>query len=293
MILPGPNSRVRKYSISKTLLRNIGYSLLAAVIISVLMVGDYFHMRSMVWELNSLRAESQQHRTEIQQFAANLVDLKGQMARLKDLDSKLRSVAKIGGRDDNHQVGGRGGGKELTALNLDEFGKKGHQEAMDQMNQELDNLKGDAAQQEVSMMKLTQYFEHRNSILSCTPNIWPVHGFITSEFGYRSSPIYGTRQFHEGLDIANRIGAPVDASANGTVAEIGYQSGYGRYVKIQHGYGMATVYGHLSSVKVNDGQRVKKGEVIGFVGNTGSSTGPHLHYEVRINGVPTNPRKYL
>jgi murein DD-endopeptidase MepM/ murein hydrolase activator NlpD len=161
------------------------------------------------------------------------------------------------------------------------------------MSQELDTLKSEAARQESGMKRLTEYFEHRNSILSSTPSIWPVRGFITSEFGRRTSPIYGTQQFHQGLDIANATGTPVVAPANGTIAEAGYSSGYGRYIKIQHGYGMVTLYGHLSKSLVHGGQRVKKGERIGNVGNTGSSTGPHLHYEVLINGVPTNPRRYI
>ena len=292
MILPGPNSRVRKFSISKTLLRNVGYSILAASLISVFMVGDYFHMRSKVWELNILRVETKKNREQLQQFATNLVDMKGEMARLKEMDTKLRSLAKMGGRDGG-QLLGRGGSNELTPVNLDELGRKTHQEVMEQMNQELDNLKGEAAMQEVSMRKLAGYFEHRNSVLSATPDIWPVRGFVTSDFGYRNSPIYGTRQFHEGLDIANRVGTRIVAPANGTVAETGYQAGYGRYILIQHGYGMATLYGHLSRVDVKNGQRVQKGDCIGAVGNSGSSTGSHLHYEVRINGVPTNPKKYL
>jgi len=292
MILPGPNSRVHKFSISKTLLKNIGIALLAVTVISAAMLANYFHMQGQVWELASLRAESMQHKQELKQFASSIVDMKGQMSRLKELDERLRSLAHMGGGEKDQRLG-IGGSKEMSTINLDELGNKTHKEMMEQMSQELDNLKGDAAKQELSMKRLTDFFEHRNSVLGATPDIWPVRGFITSEFGRRNSPIYGTTQFHEGLDIGNGIGTPVVAPANGTVTEAGYQSGYGRYIKIAHGYGMETLFGHLSESMVITGQRVKKGETIGKVGNTGSSTGPHLHYEVRVNGVPVNPRKYL
>lgn len=293
MILPGPNSRVHKFSVSKTLLRNLGIALLVAFFVSAGMFGEYFHMQGKVWELDSLRSETVQQRQQLNQFASSIVDMKGQMARLQDLSTKLRTLANVGGHGKNQQLLGIGGSGEMSPISLDELGKKTHKEMMDQMSQELDNLKVAAAQQEAGMKKLADYLENRNSVLASTPDIWPVRGFITSTFGNRKSPIYGTPQFHEGLDIANSVGTPVIATANGTIAELGYQSGYGRFIKIQHGYGMVTVYGHLSRTAVSEGQRVKKGEVVGYVGNTGSSTGPHLHYEVRVNGVPTNPMKYL
>ena len=293
MILPGPNSRVHKFSISKTLLRNAGIAALVAMVLGAGMLGEYLHMWGKVVELDSLRAQSVQQKEQLQQFASSVVDMKAQMAHLKDLSEKLTSMAGMGGRGKRSQFLGMGGSSEMSRINLDELGKKTHKEQIEQMTQELDGLKSDAAQQEASLAKLTSYFEHRNSVQSATPGSWPMRGFITSEFGYRTSPIYGSRQFHEGLDIANSVGTPVAATANGTVTETGYNSGYGRFVKIQHGFGMVTLYGHLSRATVTQGQRVKKGEIIGASGNTGSSTGPHLHYEVWVNGVPTNPRKYL
>jgi murein DD-endopeptidase MepM/ murein hydrolase activator NlpD len=292
VILPGPNSKVRKFSISKTLLKHAGLAVLAVLFLSIGMFGEYFHMRGQVVELGMLRSETSQQREQIKAFAGNIVDMKGQLARLKDMSDRLRSAAGVGGRR-GQQVLGIGGTHEMSPASLDELGKKTHKELIEQMSQELGDLKKEAADQEAGMKRLTEYFEHRNSILACTPSIWPVRGFITSEFGYRNSPLYGSRQFHEGIDIANQIGTPVVAAANGTVTEAGYSSGYGRYVKVQHGYGIVTLYGHMSKTCVSAGQMVKKGEVIGNVGNTGSSTGPHLHYEVWQNGVPTNPRRYI
>jgi len=292
MILPGPNSRVRKYSVSKTRLKNVAIFIVVAAFISTGMLIQYFHMQGQVCELNSLRAETVQHREELKQFASSIVDFKSQMDKMKELDFKLRRLAKMP-TETKEQVLGMGGAQESPTFTLDDVGKKSHEDLMKQMHQELDNLSKDVSVQEASMNKLTQYFEHRNSVLAATPSIWPVRGFLTSTFGYRISPITGKRQFHEGLDIANKVGTPVMAPANGTVADTGVQNGYGRFIKIQHGFGMVTVYGHLSKIGVKPGQRVERGEVIGYVGNTGSSTGPHLHYEVRVNGVPNNPKKFL
>lgn len=123
------------------------------------------------------------------------------------------------------------------------------------------------------------------------PDLWPTSGgTITSYFGGRSDP-FGNRSYdwHPGIDIANDYGAPVYASASGTIQEAGWVSGYGRYVSIQHGYGYETAYGHMSEIVVRSGQDVKKGDVIGYVGSSGYSTGPHVHFEVLVNGQVTNP----
>lgn len=293
MILPGPNSRVRKFSISKPLLKNAAITLLVAFVVSTAMLVQYFHMQGQVCELDSLRAETVQHREELKKFAGSLIDIKSQMDKIKELDFKLRRLANMPDQSREQQLLGIGGSREASTFSIEDIGRKSHKELMDQMKLELDGLSEDIASQESSMNKLTEFFEHRNSVLAATPSIWPIRGFITSTFGYRKSPISGKRQFHEGLDIANNVGTPVVAPANGTVADTGYQSGYGRYIKIQHGFGMVTLYGHLSKSIVKAGQRLERGDTIGYVGNTGSSTGPHLHYEVRVNGVPNNPRKFL
>ncbi len=122
---------------------------------------------------------------------------------------------------------------------------------------------------------------------------WPVSGTITSPFGYRRNPFGGGMEFHQGLDIAAPMGTTVTAASAGTVISAGWYGGYGNYILIDHGGGMATGYGHLSQIFVASGQQVQKGQAIGAVGSTGMSTGPHLHFEVRINGKPTDPAAYL
>lgn len=129
--------------------------------------------------------------------------------------------------------------------------------------------------------------------LANAPSLWPVVGPVTSSFGEREDPFNGEGAFHAGIDISSHFGEPVRATADGTVETAGRASGYGREIVIDHGYGVKTLYGHLSGFAVTDGQQVTRGQIIGYVGTTGRSTGPHLHYEVRIRNTPVNPHKYL
>ncbi len=126
-----------------------------------------------------------------------------------------------------------------------------------------------------------------------TPTLWPVMGRVTSSFGERLDPFNGEGAFHAGLDIAAAYGTPVRAPADGVIAKAGPASGYGREMIVDHGGGIATIYGHLSAFAMVAGQAVKQGQIIGYIGSAGRSTGPHLHYEVRVNNMPVNPHKYL
>lgn len=125
------------------------------------------------------------------------------------------------------------------------------------------------------------------------PSQWPVQGIVTSSFGSRLDPINGEGAFHAGIDIATAKGEAVRAPADGTVLKAGMGNGYGREVVIDHGHGIQTLYGHLSGFAVTEGQEVSRGDILGYVGSSGHSTGPHLHYEVRIHDTPVNPSKYL
>jgi murein DD-endopeptidase MepM/ murein hydrolase activator NlpD len=129
--------------------------------------------------------------------------------------------------------------------------------------------------------------------LTSTPSLWPVIGHLTGTFGERMDPFSGEGAFHTGVDIASQYGDAVRVSADGIVIEAGDRAGYGRLVVVDHGFGLTTWYGHLSSFNVMAGEQLKRGDTIGNVGVSGRSTGPHVHYEVRINGAPVNPMRYL
>ncbi len=129
--------------------------------------------------------------------------------------------------------------------------------------------------------------------LADAPSMWPLEGRVASSFGEREDPINGEGAFHSGLDIDAPFGTPVRAAADGDVSDASMGAGYGREVVLNHGHDVETIYGHLSSIAVVPGQHVSRGQVIGYVGQSGRATGPHLHYEVRVHKVPVNPHKYL
>jgi murein DD-endopeptidase MepM/ murein hydrolase activator NlpD len=131
------------------------------------------------------------------------------------------------------------------------------------------------------------------TVLADAPSLWPIEGRVTSSFGEREDPINGEGAFHSGIDIAAPYGSAVRAAADGDVIATRFAAGYGREITIDHGHDVVTVYGHLSAMIVVPGQHVTRGQVIGYVGESGRATGPHLHYEVRVHMVPVNPHKYL
>jgi murein DD-endopeptidase MepM/ murein hydrolase activator NlpD len=135
--------------------------------------------------------------------------------------------------------------------------------------------------------------DRRNALAAATPSIWPSTGWLSSMMGHRVDPITGADDFHAGLDIAGERGQPVYATAAGTVTHTGFQGGYGNLIVLDHGFGLETRYGHLLNYAVKQGAKVKRGDLIGHVGNTGRSTGYHLHYEVLANGKLLNPLQFL
>jgi murein DD-endopeptidase MepM/ murein hydrolase activator NlpD len=151
----------------------------------------------------------------------------------------------------------------------------------------------DSNLREQGILELWESLQGRQSLLRATPSTTPARGWFTSRFGYRVSPFTGRALMHNGLDIAAAPGTPVYATADGVVSFAGYDSGYGKLVSVDHGYGVVTRYGHNSKIFVKVGQRVKRGDLLSAVGSTGQSTGPHVHYEVRINNVPVDPVNYI
>jgi murein DD-endopeptidase MepM/ murein hydrolase activator NlpD len=136
--------------------------------------------------------------------------------------------------------------------------------------------------------------EARQSLAAATPSIWPIaSGWLASAFGMRPDPITGSPDFHSGLDISADRGTAVHATADGTVESAAFNGGYGNSVVLDHGFGISTRFGHLSSYAVKVGQKVKRNQVVGYVGSTGRTTGTHVHYEILINGQPVNPLKFL
>jgi murein DD-endopeptidase MepM/ murein hydrolase activator NlpD len=154
-------------------------------------------------------------------------------------------------------------------------------------------LSKEADVQEHSLQELSVAAEQKSSRWAATPSIWPVKGWVTSGFGPRVSPFTEKPAWHDGLDIGAAANAPVQAPAQGRVTSVGFDPKLGNVVKLDHGFGIETLYGHLAKALVKEGQRVKRGDVVGLVGSSGLATGPHLHYMVKVNGQTFDPTKYI
>lgn len=146
---------------------------------------------------------------------------------------------------------------------------------------------------EINVHALDQYLLDKDSYLKSTPTLLPTRGWITSYYGPRMSPYSGRVKMHEGLDVGGNIGTPIVAPADGIVTMVGEKPGYGIMLKIDHGYGIETIFAHTNEANVKKGEKIKRGEMIAHVGNTGYSTGPHLHYEIRVNGTPVDPLYFI
>jgi murein DD-endopeptidase MepM/ murein hydrolase activator NlpD len=238
--------------------------------------------------LAQVKHERTAQRTQITSLNKQIGAFQKQIQRLKEFDVKLRIIANLENAQETDPFLGVGGAtpssrEPWTEENAD----------LQRMKSELDRLCTEAEFREKSFRELHSFLEGKKKQLACTPSIWPARGWLTSRFGYRIDPFTGLRQFHEGIDIANRIGTPILAPADGVVTRVYNNFGFGLMVEITHGYDIVTRYGHLSKSYVKVGQRVKRGERIAAIGNTGRATGPHLHYEVRLDGVPLNPQNYI
>ena len=291
------DSDIHELSIPKSLIF-FGSCLLIFIITGITWVGfDYVKLKKL--SLDTLAMEdaivtqkdtiSNQNK-QIQQFATHIELLKNQVRNLAKLEKRVRLIADI--EKTNNGLIGIGG---IPENNLDQELplESKHNGLIREMHQQISQTTAAADQQVLDFDNLIQQLEKKKNLLAATPSIRPVDGWITSRFGYRKSPFTGKRSFHSGLDIANRSGTKIIATADGRISYAARKMYIGKLVVIDHGYGKQTKYGHLKKILVKVGQKVKRGDVIALLGNTGQSTGPHLHYEVRIHGTPVNPTKYI
>ena len=240
----------------------------------------------------------QEQNIQIASMGGKLVMLQSDLARVQQFDSKLRvmmnldkELADIGGGASSESAISTGGPMPTSLQPLPLY----RQELLARrVHSLLDQMSTDTRVEELRQQDLLHAMRENRELLASTPSIWPVDGYLTSSFGQRVSPFgTGSSDFHKGLDIANRVGTPVKAPAKGVVTFVGWDGGYGNCIVINHGNNITTRYAHLNSASVKVGQKIQRGDKIGAVGNTGRSTGPHLHYEVRVGGVCVNPLRYI
>lgn len=221
---------------------------------------------------------------------AELDSLRDDIYRIRQYDNKLRVlVGDEGTRGEQEAIGG----VAFEAFNASSLPLHRQELAARKVRSFIRELKKEVQLEELAQQDLVLHMQDNVQALAATPSIWPTQGFITSKFGGRDSPFTGVKQLHRGLDIGSPTGTPIVAPANGRVVFSQTDGGYGLSIEIDHGSGVRTKYAHMSKLIAHRGKMVKRGEIIGVVGNTGRSTGSHLHYEVLVNGVPTNPMKYI
>jgi murein DD-endopeptidase MepM/ murein hydrolase activator NlpD len=234
-----------------------------------------------------LEFENANYRAATEQLASQIVALQAAMSDLgakAALDPQLQSsMEKLPAVIKSRAMGGPDASAALTSMAP---GLASPENTFALLKDLLQGL-------ESSLVSVRSGVDKRNQLAAATPSIWPTHGWLSSSMGTRVDPLTGGRDFHPGLDISADKGDPVYATADGTVTHAASAGNYGNLVIVEHGYGLETRYGHLSTFKIKVGQPVKRGDLLGLVGSTGRTTGPHLHYEVRANGRILNPLRLL
>lgn len=281
MFIPDSGKSARRLVVS----RRVVY-LLVAVLLGVTgglgyIVADYISLDLDQQKFSRLLVENSSQRQQLSKLTRDLEDLRGEMVLLTEAEALVREALNVNSEEPVTIPVGIGGALEASPVGMTE------------LQQQINSLRLAIDLRRESQEEVRDLLNDKQSLFSATPTGWPVKGWMTSYFGMRPSPFSGQRRVHEGLDIAANVGTPVTATADGVVVKATVEPGFGKVVMVDHGYGYRTIYAHNSKLVVKAGTRISRGDKVAEVGNTGRSTGPHLHYEVRLNNAPINPRKFL
>jgi biotin carboxyl carrier protein len=328
VIFRGSTAKPLRFSFPRKFVRKLLIVGCILIVADLLVVSHYVIRTGEVWELSAFRSEAMSAREQTAAFSSAVEDLKKRIGAMKEVNQRLRVMLGIEVPKSGDVVNGRGG--EETPLPEGSLvpgggngkgsdgasslsgsagaispvgaasagyhvaaGEKDTEVAVASVKEGLEWLTKEATSQEQILNELSQAAEQRSSRWAATPSIWPVKGWVTSGFGPRISPFTEKPAWHDGLDIGAAANAPVQAPAQGRVTSVGFDPKLGNLVRLDHGFGIETVYGHMAKSLVKEGQRVKRGDVVGLVGSTGLATGPHLHYMVKVNGQALDPNKYI
>ncbi len=307
-IVPDKTDNVKVFTVTKSMLKYVivsAVALFALVVASLGFAGyTYINSQSDKEHIRELQQANTLQQEQLSRLDKKANSLQQNMDELSNLENELKQLSGISTSDDNNseqnvdtnidETKGQGGpyqeqSEQASAVKIENI-----RNTLDSIEQKLNGKKNNMQElkqslQRAIMMK-RQQAAIANETISTTPSIWPSSGVVSSPYGLR----WGGSDFHPGIDIADDMGTPIRATADGVVSVAGWNSGgYGNMVDIDHGNGIMTRYGHASYVVVNAGQHVKRGQIIAYMGSTGFSTGPHVHYEVRVNGQAVNPAGYL
>lgn len=303
-MIPNDAKVTRQLTVPSVIFRVLPIVLIGVCALSGFFVLDYLELRKIRDSYEQLASENDIIKGEAQVLMANLEEVKQSLRRVRDYTgqlmdlttSKVQKMRKetgvgplsstVDGRSSKAGVAGKPTSYVPAGIDLD---KLTFRPVFDRLAQ----IGDQAGRNALELQHLLSNLSQQKSLLQSIPSIVPVNGWITSGFGKRVSPFTGERSVHMGLDIASNIGAPIFAPADGVIIFTGTKDGFGNFVMVAHGYGIVSHYGHTAQVLVQPGQTVKRGDQIATVGMTGRTTGPHVHYEVWLNGNAVDPRKFL
>ena len=295
ILVPSDSKHSFKVKISRKVILLIAAIAISFTMFSVYTIYLYFTVSGEVSKIKDVHLKNIRVTKQLVSYSARVKKIEETIDRIKLISSKLSIVSYLSDTA-RHTPG------VVNSLNntlLDDFEEvyRGDfskvDEKLKKIKHKIGKLEYESVLQEEKYSALSDYLSAQSSLLASTPAILPAHGWLTSAFGDRIDPFTGKVRRHHGLDIAARIGTPIVAPADGMVTFAGRKAGYGLMLVLDHGYGITTRYGHLNKILVSHGSQVNRGMLVAALGNTGRSTGPHLHYEVRLNGIPVNPKKFI
>ncbi len=305
VIIPDDAKATRQVSVPRFIVKlGLVASLFAATGFGFLFV-DYWELRQIRHSFDKLSSENAGLKGEANRLLASLETVKQGLHRVKDYSEKLGEITNLNVQQVRKKTGIGPLSKDeyKVALKNDVLSPQASEHLPLGVNPDslvfrpvfdrLMNLEVEANQQAIELQQLLSQVSQQRSLLMSVPSIAPVRGWITSGFGKRISPFTGESSIHQGIDLASPVGTPIFAPADGVVIFAGAKEGFGNFVMIAHGYGIVSRYGHNAENLVQVGQRVKRGDQIATVGMTGQTTGPHLHYEVVLNGSMVNPQRFI
>ncbi|HEU4366868.1 MAG TPA: M23 family metallopeptidase [Methylomirabilota bacterium] len=282
LIVRGDGVRMVRLNVPRPAVVGAGVALAVVVSVTAALVGDWIQLRQLTREAVTFHRQIQEQRATLDTFNRRLAEIRQEMSGWRDLHAKIWEPfgpeLTPGGRD--RGIGGGAPSPDRMPARLS---------PTDELNRMSESVK----EQTESMRALERMMTRASRVITALPSRWPVRGAVNSEFGNRQSPWSTEREFHSGLDIRAGSGTPVHAPAAGSILHAGTAQEYGTTVILDHGQNIRTLYGHLSKLNVKPGQQVERGAIIGYTGNTGRSSGPHLHYEIHVKGQAVNPRAYL
>jgi murein DD-endopeptidase MepM/ murein hydrolase activator NlpD len=318
LVIPEKTSQVRRFIIPAWVLRGSLIGLFFATALGTIMLLDYWYVMNQIGENKQLKLENRRLRQQVQIFRNKMATIESTMERVKTFATRLKVITNIEDRGGLLQTLNRklpdaatnigiaaapspspsAGPSLADGAPLPPSSPESPEDALLRREyEELDARFSELNQQSMLTEQVLQdqyeLLADQKSFLAALPTRKPAVGYFTSGFGVRKSPYGGREKMHEGLDIANHPGTPIRAPADGVVTFADVKAGYGQIVIIDHGYGLETWYGHNRRLLVAKGQKIRRGETIAQLGNSGRSTGPHLHYEVRVHGTPVDPLSYI